>query len=210
MHGQQGELLRPFIGYLRAVYRGVGQPETLTLETGRSYAELDERYREYLNVTDEDLAFVDRAVRNLCLGHTDVTDRGLALLHGMKRLEWLDLSFTAAGDAGLASFAECEELEQLNLEKTLITARSLEVVAGFRQLKELDLSQTAMGDEAMVALSKLTRLTVLWLTKTGVTDVGLSALTSLRNLERLDVEGTGVTSDALERLQRRLPKLKPK
>ena len=79
--------------------------ETLSGEFGKSYGELDQLYRESLDVTDEDLAYVDRRVRNLCLGHTQVTDAGLSRVRGLDQLLWLDLSFTDTGDAGLANFA---------------------------------------------------------------------------------------------------------
>ena len=64
---------------------------------------------------------MDRRARNLCLAHTQVTDAGLSRLRGLNQLLWLDLSFTEAGDAGLASFAESQQLNQLSLEKTRIT-----------------------------------------------------------------------------------------
>ena len=79
-------------------------------------------------MTDDDLAYVDSRVQNLCLGHTQVTDAGLARLSGVERLLWLDLSFTETGDAGLARFAERQKLNQLSLEKTRITAAALETV----------------------------------------------------------------------------------
>ena len=88
---------------------------------GEPSAQLDETYRAYLNVTDADLAFVDPAVRSLCLGHTSVTDAGLAQLPACAALRWLDLSFTAATDGGVARFADARLLRQLNLEKTQIT-----------------------------------------------------------------------------------------
>ncbi len=203
-----GERMRPFIAYLRSVYRGVGQPQTLSSELRTAYAELDQQYRASLKVTDDDLAYVDPRVQNLCLGHTQVTDAGLARLSGMERLLWLDLSFTETGDAGLARFASAQKLNQLSLEKTRITAAALETVGTFRQLEELDLSQTAVGDDDLPRLAGLTRLKALWLTGTGTTDRGLTSLAALRNLEQLDVTNTAVTPAGLASLKRRLPKLK--
>jgi Leucine-rich repeat (LRR) protein len=208
MHGQRGELLRPFVAYLRAVYRGVAQVETLEAEVGQSCAELDKLYRESLDVTDENLVFVDPSLRNLCLGHTAITDAGVAHLRGMDQLQWLDLSFTATGDMAVARFAKSSQLRQLNLERTRITNGSLDVIKEFRRLEELDLSHTRIGDQALEKLPRLTRLKVLWLTGTLITDDGLAALSSLRNLEQLDVQGTRVSSEALERLRKQLPKLR--
>ena len=123
MHGEGGCMMRPLIEYLKSVYRGVAQRQTLEAEVGTDYAQLDRGYQAFLNVTDADLAFLNRGVRNLCLGHTAVTDAGLEQVHECAQLQWLDLSFTAAGDAGLARFAAAEKLEQLNLEQTRITDR---------------------------------------------------------------------------------------
>ena len=204
-HSQQ---MQPFLNYLRTVYRGVGEVQTLSGEFGKSYGALDQLYRGSLDVTDDDLAYVGRRVRNLCLGHTQVTDAGLNRLRGLDQLLWLDLSFTSAGDAGLVNFVAAQPLTRLNLEKTRITAAGLDTVGTFRQLEELDLSQTAVGDEDLVKLAGLTRLKVLWLTGTHVTDDGLVALAPLRNLEQLDVANTAVTPAGLENLKKRLPKLK--
>ncbi|MFO7904776.1 MAG: leucine-rich repeat domain-containing protein [Planctomycetota bacterium] len=208
IHGDQGRSMRPFMDYVKAVYRGVAGPETLKRKMEVPLAELDQGYQEYLNVTDADLRFVNPNARSLCLAHSEVTDAGLGRLSPLEELRWLDLSFTGVSDAGLAPFAESRELEQLNLEKTRITDAALDMVARFRNLKELDLSRTAVTDEGVRKLSGLSRLKVLWLTGTRITDEGLSALTSLRNLERLDVQSSRVTSAALDQLRQRLPRLK--
>jgi hypothetical protein len=203
MHGQQ----LPFINYLRIVYRGLGQVGTLSEQTGLDYAELDRRYHRSLDVSDRDLAFVDRKCRNLCLGHTSVTDVGLEQLNGLQQLRWLDLSFTATTDAGFANFAAARHMDQLNLEKTRITDRSMEVVAKFHQLEELDLSQTDISDAALRKLTGLTRLKILWLTGTQVTDAGLQTLAPLGALEQLDVQGTRTTPAGLTELKQHLPNL---
>jgi hypothetical protein len=208
MHPPPGVSMRPVVDYLRIVYRGVSQPSTLGELLGQTYPQLDQAYRESLQVTDQDLAFVDHRARNLCLSHTAVTDQGLARLSGMDQLEWLDLSFTSIGDEGLAQFSAAMKLNQLNLEATRVTDAGLDVVAQFRQLEELDLSQTVIGDEGVAKLVPLTRLKILWLTGTSTSDVGLSVLSALRNLEQLDVSGTRVTRDALDSLKKRLPRLK--
>ncbi len=208
LHADEERLWHPFINYLTAVYRGVGQPETLRTEVNRSYEQLEQGYRDFLNVTDADLAFVDKNIRNLCLGHTAITDAGLQHVRGCEQLRWLDLSFTEATDAGLACLADARLLEQLSLEKTRITDQGLGHLTQLRQLEELDLSQTSISDAALPKLSGLSRLKVLWLTGTQITDEGLPALSSLRKLEQLDTDGTRVTPAALEQLSKQLPNLK--
>ena len=208
MDAEQGRLRRPFVEYLRTVYRGVGTRETLSEVSGASYRELDELYHRSLDVSDDDLAYIDRRTRNLCLCRTRVTDEGLRHLRGLDQLQWVDLSFTRTGDAGLAHFAAAQQLHHLRLEQTRITAAGLDVVGTFRQLEELDLSQTAVRDDDLPKLARFTRLKVLWLTGTHVTDAGLAALTPLRNLEQLDVDQTAVTPAGLAALKKRLSRLK--
>ncbi|MFW6169202.1 MAG: DUF1570 domain-containing protein [Planctomycetota bacterium] len=204
IHGEQGRWMRSFMDYVKTVYRGEAARETLERKLDAPLVELDQGYHEYLNVTDDDLRFVNPTVRSLCLAHTQVTDAGLTRLGPLEELRWLDLSFTGTSDAGLAPFAESRRLEQLNLEKTRITDKTLDMVARFQDLNELDLSHTAVTDEGVRKLSGLSRLKVLWLTGTRITDEGLSALASLRNLERLDLQSTPVTPAARDQLRRRL------
>jgi len=74
-------------------------------------------------------------VRNLCLGHTQVTDAGLSHVRGLDQLLWVDLSFTDTSDAGLANFAAAQQLNQLSLEKTHITPAGLDIVGRFDNWK---------------------------------------------------------------------------
>ncbi len=208
LHGNAGQWMRPFVDYIKTVYRGVGQRSTLQVQIGQPYAILDQGYQQFLNVTDADLVFVDPGAQRLCLAHTDVTDSGLARVPSCSELRWLDLSFTAATDAGIACFADARHIDQLNVEKTAITDAALDTVARFQQLQELDLSHTAVTDQGLSKLSRLVHLQILWLTGTRVTDQGLSALTSLRELEQLDVQATSVTPAGIKQLRKRLPKLK--
>ncbi len=208
IHGNEGRWMRPFVDYVMTVYRGVGQHQTLQARIGQPYAQLDQSYPGFLNVTDADMAFVDPGARSLCLGHTEVTDAGLAKVPGCSELRWLDLSFTSATNDGVTHFASAHHLDQLNLEKTAITDAALDTVAHFAQLHELDLSQTAVTDRGLSKLSRLAHLQILWLTGTQVTDQGLAALTSLRDLEQLNVRSTRVTAAAIKQLRKRLPKLK--
>lgn len=208
MHGADGRWMAPFMQYMKAVYSGMAQVETLARETGQQYERLDQGYCEYLNVTDADLGFVEPGVKKLCLAHTKVTDDGLATLPDVSELDWLDLSFTSISNEGFAHVAAARKLKQLNLEQTRITDDALDTIAGFKDLEELDLSQTAITDKGLKKLSRLGRLKILWLTGTQITNRGLSALTSLRNLELLDVQSTDVTPTAYDQLRRRLPDLR--
>jgi hypothetical protein len=208
MHYDHGRHQPALVKYLQSIYGGSDQRETLSELTGQDYTELDRQYREFLNVSDQDLAHFQRRRTKLCLGHTAVTDQGLQQLNGWKHLRWLDLSFTTTGDRGLAAFARSQSLDQLNLERTRVSDQGLQTIAGFPLLEELDLSGTKIGDEGLRWLTGLSGLKILWLSDTAVTDRGLSALAKLKNLEQLETDGTAVTPVGLNRLKEQLPKLK--
>jgi hypothetical protein len=187
MDGRDGAYRQAFTDYLTQIYRGESSAESLAQAAGRTMAELDQQYREFLGVSDEDLAAIPNPVSciNLSLCRTSVTDGGLARFAGTKKLKWLDLSFTAATDEGLKHFGANAGLKQLFLEGTRVTEASLPLIAAFKQLEELDLSRLPITDEA------------------------LAHLRGLKQLQQLHLTGTKVTPDGLKKLKASLPKLNP-
>ena len=191
--GESGSHREAFVDLLAAVYRGNDQLDTLPKAAGVLWGKLDEQYRTFLNVTDDDLAGIpspDR-LRNLSLGRTSVTDTGLAHLAGAKNLEWLDLSGTSVTDKGVAVIADMPRLTQLFLEGTKITDASLTAVGKLKSLEELDLSHLpGITDEGLSALATLRQLKVLHLAGSPIGDAGLAHLHGLKQLESLDTDGT--------------------
>lgn len=201
---------RPLLAdYLQAVYQGRDNARTLAALAGVPLGELDRQYREFLDVTDADLAVLEFTpeTKNLSLGRTSVTDTGLQHVAGLKRLEWLDVAYTAAGDAGLACIQSAAHLNHLIAEHTRITDAALETIAGCRELEILDLTGTQITDSGVAHLRSLTKLRELWIGQTAVTDAGLEHLRGLKNLETLDIGETRVTRPAFERLKQALPRL---
>jgi len=196
---------------LSAIYAGRDTAATLPELAGQPFAELERDYRSFLDIDDAALArFPDVAdLRQLSLGRTSVSDRGLGELAAARQLEWLDLSFTPATDAGVSAFRQCGRLRQLYLEQTAVTDASLEWIGKLRELEELDLSGTKITDAGMKRLAGLARLRTLYLTNCEVTDTGLDHLRVLQRLETLDVTGTAATSAGIERLRKLLPLWKP-
>ena len=210
--GDGGKRREAFVDLLAAIYRGEDKPATLAERTGMSPAELDQLYRRFLNMTDDDLGGIPRpaSVRNLSLGRTSVTDKSLTRLGEFKQLEWLDLSGTNATAAGLAPLAELTKLRQLFLEDTGATDATLRLVGNLKQLEELDLSNlTAITDDGLAPLAGLRSLKVLHLTGSPISDAGLVHLRGLKQLESLETTGTKITPAGLKQLQTALPKLNP-
>jgi len=209
--GQGGNYREAFVDLLTAIYRGEDAAGTLATATGQPLAALDQQYRAFLNVTDDDLAGIPNpaAIRNLSLGRTSVSDRGLAHLAGCKNLQWLDLTLTSTTDDGLKHFVAASGLKQLFLEGTKVTDDSLPLVAGFKQLEELDLANLPITDDGLAAIANLRTLKVLYLTGSPITDVGLAHLKSLKQLQQLETAGTRITPEGLKRLRAVLSKLNP-
>jgi hypothetical protein len=208
--GEGGKYREGFVDLLAATYRGEDAADSLAKFTGQPLASLDEEYRAFLNVTDDDLARAPdpSRLKNLSLCRTSVSDQGLAHLAARKNLQWLDLSFTSATDAGLTHFQANSGLKQLFLEGTKITSASLPVIASFKQLEELDLSRLPISDDALASLAGLRNLKTLYLTGCPVTDAGLTHLLGMKQLQSIEYGGTKITADGMKRLGAVLPKLK--
>lgn len=204
---------RPLLAdYLQAVYQGRDNARTLGTLAAMPLADLDRQYREFLNVTDDDLACLPLTpeTQNLSLGRTAVTDRGLQHVSGLTDLEWLDVAHTAVGDAGLAHFRSATRLKRLLAGHSRISDAALETIAGFRELEFLDLSGTQITDAGLEHLRSLTKMQELGLGQTQISDAGLEHLSELKNLETLDVSGTRITVEGLQRLKQSLPRLNGK
>lgn len=121
---------------------------------------------------------------NLSLLRDKVGDAQLALLVPLApRLVWLDISRTAATDAGFAH------------------------VGKLTQLRRLQAASTAAGDAAIVHLAPLARLEHVNLHGTRVTDRGLAGLAGIATLRRLYLWQTAATAEGAAALRRKLPEL---
>jgi len=204
MTAEDGKFRPGLVRYLTGIYRERAV-QSLEQRTGAAYEDLDRRYREFLQVKDEDLVG-SYPISNLYLGHTDISDEGLRKVP-VQNLEWLDLGFTKVSDDGLKHLENAERLKKLTLEHTSVTAASLEHLGRFRELEYLDLSGLPIDDASVESIAGLEKLESLWLTNTKITDEGLLKLAPLKNLTTLDVSGTRVTAEGLSRLRQLLPKL---
>jgi hypothetical protein len=209
MDAEGGRHRQALIQYLRSVYQGATGMDLLERLTQTPLERLDGEYRNFLDVTDDQLSVIPRETRptKLALGHTSVSDEGILALPNVEKLEWLDLSRTRVGDRGIARLGNAKSLEDLNLEGTRVTDTAMAVVGGLTRLKELDLSETAISDAGLERLKSLVYLTTLWLTDTKITDGGLKHLTELSRLEYLNLNETQVTPAGYEALKQAVPSL---
>jgi len=208
--GAGGKYREAFVDLISAIYRGTDTAETLAKATGQALAALDEQYRHFLIVTDDDLASIPDVsrLRNLSLCRGQISDEGLKHLAGCKTIEWLDLSLTPATDAGLAHFAAAAGLKQLFLEGSKVTAASLPLIGRFKQLEQLDLSGLPITDASLSAIAALRNLKQLYLTGCPITDAALPHLRGQKQLEQLETSQTQITPEALAKLRAAMPRLK--
>lgn len=166
---------------LKQVYQQNDEINSLALLTKQSLGELDAQLLKSLQVTDEDMLQTPgiSKLRNLSLGRTQVTNKGLAPLAECHGLRWLDLTGLTVTDDGFGQLPVLPKLEQLFLEATGLTDKSVPGIGRSTNLEELDLSRLPITDESIPALGKLKKLKVLYLTGSQLTPAGFSRLKAL-------------------------------
>ncbi len=209
MDDRRGAHREALVDYLQAVYAGRDRPDTLAALLDQPLSALDSEYPRFLDVTDDDLAYLAAMpwARELSLGHTSITDAGLKKLSDHTHLVWLDLGFTQTTDAGFVNLRQATGINHLIIERTRITDESLKIIGTFRELEILDVTGTAITDEGLKHLATLPNLRELWIGNTSVSDAGLEHLRGLKKLEIVDVGGTRVTAEGWKRLRAALPSL---
>jgi hypothetical protein len=135
-------------------------------------------------IDDASLSAIVKAGRlqRLMLSSTGVTDKGLALLGGMRGLQSLWLSNCRITDAGLAHLQNLTELDLLYLDNTPITDAGLQHLRNLRDLDTLGLSGTQITGRGLAALENCQDLDGLYLTDTKLDDAGVDAIIRLRSL----------------------------
>lgn len=105
-----------------------------------------------------------------------VTDRGLAAIRSLHRLEELDLYHSSVTDEGLRHLAGMREMRDLHLGATRVKGPGLRWLAGLSRLEILHLHDTDIDDDAVPALLALRGLRVLSVSKTLLSVRGVAAL----------------------------------
>lgn len=161
--------------------------------------------------TDEQLAAALEHIRNLdgCrdldLGDTQISDRGLRLLTTLESIDSLSLAYTKVTEAGVRSLRGRRDLRKLDLEGTQVGNGALAAIASLSELEDLRLANTGITDQGMQHLAQLKRLTFLDVSENEIGPGALEYVQDLPRLEVLFVAGTNVPEEVLERLQRDHP-----
>lgn len=156
-------------------------------------------------VTDEKLATLGQLpnLEQLALitqDHGVLTDAGLAHVGKITGLEKLAISSPDITNRGLAQLEELSKLEGLSLHKmSQITDESAQSLGRIKSLKNLGIAETSISDEGLGHLSCLKDMETLYLGP-NVTDAGLMHLSGMSNLRQLSFDQTNCTGAGLEYL----------
>jgi serine/threonine protein kinase len=159
-------------------------------------------------VTDKGIAQLARLNRlqGVVMDSAEVTDAGLDHLSRLHELVVLDVTDTKVTDAAMVHLARLGKLRMLDLKGTAVTDTGLAQVAKLKTLGSLGLGRSQVTDTGLAYVATMPELVILGLSGTKVTDAGLSRLTALSNLATLDLRGcTMVSEAAIRRLQEALP-----
>jgi Leucine-rich repeat (LRR) protein len=149
-----------------------------------------------------------RKLEKLALTGFNLGNGGLAQLRGVPRLTWLNLTGAKFADADLVHLQWLPELVEIHLEQTPVTGAGLVYLKSLPKLKYLFLGFSDIGDAGLAHLAGLRNLQVLSITKGNVSDAGLVHLRGLTQLDRLylsdnKITGAGVANlRAMTKLQR--------
>lgn len=120
------------------------------------------------------------------LQRTEVDERDLTALTGMKNLQFLDLSHNpTVNDASVAVLSGLKGLRYLDLTNTKVTGTGLKDRADMVSLYQLTLNDCPVTDDSLAAIPRFPKLEELLLGRTRVTDKGLMTLVGWHSLRRV-------------------------
>ena len=117
-----------------------------------------------------------RAIVEVDLSRTPVTDADLDLLRPLAQLRAINLSGTAITDRGLAALRDCRSLKKLNLNLTKVSDAGLASLVDLPELEELYLIETALTDASVPDLQRLNHLKQLVLLRTSISPAAVNQL----------------------------------
>lgn len=167
-----------------------------------------------VTVTDDDLApLADRSTsheqaavpREVRLGPSRLTERGIARLAAIDSLETLVLGETRLDDAGAAHLAPLPKLRVLNVPLAEITDAGLASLAKMQSLELLRVGSPKVTDAGLAALADHPSLRQLIIVDTPLTDAVLEHVRRMPKLESLYLFNTKISDEALAELQRFVP-----
>ena len=186
MDSEFGAMQEPLIEFLRLSYQGKLKSGTFEKLIGRSFAEIEAEYDQFLRVDATTLASIEapQARTELCLAGAKLESDSLLAIGQCKNLKWLDLSACDVRDARLEPLRSCTSLRQLFLTGAQVNVATADVLADLTVV-ELDLSGSNLTDKGL-----------------------LKIIDGSRQLRALNIAGTKVTSHSIKTLASQRPEIK--
>ncbi len=159
----------------------------LEMKPASNITELNLYYAEM--VTDQGLAVLKgwKRLKRLNLRGTKVTDSTLQFLNGLTSLEALDIGFAQVTDSGLAQLNALSNLKELSVGGNKLTDAGLQALRQMPALTSLDLSGAQRTDSGLWSVS--------------LTESGLDSISTLKNLRHLRLNGVAISPRGLEKLK---------
>jgi hypothetical protein len=142
-------------------------------------------------------------LRALYLHKTQVNDRGMRHIAGLRRLETLMMwDAYNVSDAGTACLASLTKLKHLHISRSLIGDGSLATFSRLPLLESMTLQYNNFSDEGLAHLQNMRQLKRLavGVSSQPITDKGVAHLKGLTSLESLEIQRSKVTAEGLGQL----------
>ena len=107
-----------------------------------------------LQLTTDDLRVLQdlRQLQSLDVSRTRLDSGGMPWMRKLP-LRWLDVSHTCFGDRALATVSNCQQLQELRLERTCVTDEGLKHLYGMSNLRYLNLKRSPVSRAAVKQLA---------------------------------------------------------
>ena len=204
MDGRKYDMQPVLVDFLKTAHKRKIAPESFEKFFGRSFAQLDNDYVEFLRVSNQD---VEKRIENassiseLAAPDADLSDEAYDVLGTCINLRWLDITGTKLSKQRAIKLQDLDLIRELFLCASSIEPGALKLLGQMESLRELDLSSSSVADAQLPELRSLPSLEVLWISNTRVTDAGLLALAKIPNLKVLQLKGAKVTPAGISRFR---------
>ncbi len=155
----------------------------------------------------------DKGIESVCFKATNlegiaigncrrVTDRSLAIIGGLKKLQKLDISrCDAISDNGFGRMANLPQLTELNLRNLRISDKFMESASRCPDMEKLQLSWSTVDDQGMKHIVSLQKLKKLEIMATKISAKSLEYIGQLKSLECLEIQENGDLSSGIHFLK---------
>lgn len=202
MHELDGSARQAYLQNVVGIYQGQNQSSELLQQLTKDVSAGDtskakDRYQDLMILDDESVLEIcesNPSVEEFVLVGSQLRRETWQKLSELKKLSWLDVSFSNITDSDLKWLGEHQSLQRLSLEGTRTTETTVREVSSLRALTELDLSSCqGINDDAIKSLAGNRTIQILWLTNTQVTSQALATLQTMSGLTSVDISGTKIT-----------------